>query len=52
MWQLIAALAWTYLTIFLLGREHGRDEFIRAQWDPAVERQMDLARLRHPSADR
>jgi len=25
---------------------------VRAKWDPAVEQQMDLARLRHPSADR
>ena len=48
MWQLIAALAWTYLTIFLLGWEAGRDEFVRAKWDPNVQAEMDAAARRHP----
>jgi len=49
---LLIALLASYAVVGLLCYEAGADERKRAEWDPAVERQMDLARLRHPSADR
>ena len=47
---LILGLACIAAALFL-AYEAGADQRKRAEWDPEVARQMDLARLRHPSAD-